>query len=488
VRIGSGLIVCAAIAGAIAFAAIEPRLHSSFPSPIDDWSAIRDAPRQLREVARLGNPEEQRYRPGFVVWNALQWHTLDAPRGFVGPQVWGMLRFAILIVGVALLTAVVVAPQGLGSLWRDPGRLLVVGVPVAAVTAPSLAIDLARYGPQEPLLVGCLALGAVLLLPAIDALLGSRAVGARHVAAFPAGLVLWAFGVLQKETSLCVLLLAPFLLPAVRAQRSRWLDLDRRRRGGVIALAVAILLPFVPMLVRTAQLALAEERLYGEFAAAKPFADRLSDQVTRISEVMHSHLPGTIVVVAIVLVTVAAWRRGIDWLSVGLLVSGFAFAVFAAEAGVVASRYYLPTIVLAALALARAAVALGASTVTLAGATLVTLGALQAIDARGYVEEWVATEQAREVLVREAAARVAGGCDVRYTGLNVELVEAVPVLVPLAAETPRDCGEGERFVVVIDPGGPGTESPPDDPILAPCRPEPQPVWSSEVGKIVRCTT
>lgn len=487
-RVRSGLIVCILVAGAVTLAAIEPRLHTTFPSVIDDWVGIRDAPDQLREVVRLGSPEAQRYRPGFTTWNVLQWHTLGAPERLVGPQLWGLLRAVLLVLGVTLLAALLVDRLRAGWSWRDRRRLLIVGVPVAALTAPSLAIDLARYGPQEPLLVGCMALGTVLLVPAIDELLGQRTLGARQLFALPVGLVLWGFGVLQKETSLCVLLLAPFLLPVLRSQRPRWACLDRGRRAGVIAVALAILLPFVPMFLRTAQLALADERLYGEIAAEKTIAERLSDQLTRVSEVMHSHLPAAIVLTAVALVTAAAVKRGVDWVSVGFLFSGLAFVVFAAEGGVVASRYYLPTIVLAALALARAAVALGARTVTFAGAALVSFGALQAIDARGYVEEWVATEQAREALVREAAARVAGGCDVRYTGLNVELVEAVPVLVPLADEPSRGCGLGERFVVVIDPGGPGTESPPDDPVLAPCAPEPEPVWGSPVGKIVRCTT
>ena len=99
--------------------------------------------------------------------------------------------------------------------------------PLAALTAPSLAIDMARYGPQEPLLVGCMALGAVLLVRSHRRRCsGPRAVTARTVAAIAAGLVLWAFGVFQKEPSICVLLLAPFLLPTLRAQRPRWARLD----------------------------------------------------------------------------------------------------------------------------------------------------------------------------------------------------------------------------------------------------------------------
>ena len=85
-RRGVGILVCLGVVGLAVFGAIGPRFDHPFPSMIDDWSAIANAPEQLREVLRLGNPEEQRYRPGFIAWNALQWHTLDAPTGFVGPR------------------------------------------------------------------------------------------------------------------------------------------------------------------------------------------------------------------------------------------------------------------------------------------------------------------------------------------------------------------------------------------------------------------
>ena len=103
------------------------------------------------------------------------------------------------------------------------------------------------------------------------------------------------------------------------------------------------------------------------------------------------------------------------------------------------------------------------------------------------MQSWVGDERDRETLVREAAARAAGGCDIDVTGVNVELVQALPVLVLLADEPARACAAGERFVVVIDRYAPGGETPPDDPVLAPCAPEPEPVFSSPAGEIRRCT-
>jgi hypothetical protein len=486
-RVRVGLLACLAIVGLVVFGAIELRFQHSFPSMVDDWSAIANAPEQLRDVLRLGNPEEQRYRPGFIAWNALQWHTLGAPDAFAGPLLWGVLRVAVLMLGVTLLGLLLIEAGLRRVAGLDPAWLLVLGVPLAVITAPSLAIDLARYGPQEPLLVGCMSLGAVLLVRTFDELLEPGPVRPWVVAAAAGGVALWAFGVLQKETSACVLLLAPFLWPTVRAQRGRWAGLDGGRRAAVGVLVGAMLLPFVPIVARTVELAFADERVYEDAAAAKDFDARLSDQLSRAGEVLHSPLPMILLAAAVVVLAVRTFRIGADWISTGLLVVALAFLLFAAEAGVVASRYYLPPIALGAFALARSAVPLGSAAVAATGVVLVAGGMWQAWEGHGWVEWWVDGERAQETLVREAAARVAGGCEVGVIGLNVELVNALPVLMPLADEPPRDCGGEERYLVVIDPGGPGTETPPDDPVLSACAPEPEPAWSSNVGKILRCT-
>ena len=487
-RRGVGILVCLGVVGLAVFGAIGPRFDHPFPSMIDDWSAIANAPEQLREVLRLGNPEEQRYRPGFIAWNALQWHTLGAPDGFSGPQFWGVLRVAVLVLGVTLLALLLTESGRARIRGRDPRWLLVAGVPLAVVTAPSLAIDLARYGPQEPLMVGCMSLGAVLLVRTVDALLTATADALSTAAAAVGGLALWSFGVLQKETSACVLLLAPFLLPTLREQRQRWARLDSRRRSAVGLVTAGVLLPFVPIVARTIELSLADDRVYEEVAAGKSFVERFGDQLGRAEEVLHSPLPMILLAAAVVLLAARTFRLGADWLSTGLLVVALAFLLFAAETGVVASRYYLPPIVLGGLALARSAVPLGSRVVVATGVILIAGGTWQAWDSHGWVEWWVDGEQAHEALVREAAGRAAGGCEVDVVGLNLELVKALPVLMPLADEPPRECTSGERYLVVIDLGGPGTETPPDDPVLSACAPEPAPVWSSSVGKILRCTT
>lgn len=483
------LLVALGVAGAAYLVAYEPRLHYLFPSVIDDWSALaQPAGPQLRELAELGTPEADRYRPGFVVWNVLQWHTLGAPEALEGPRLWGALRAGLLVAGVTLALAVFADPR---RLVRDRrwwvASALVAGGAVAALTAPSLVVDVVRYGPQEPLLVAGCALGAALLVVAGRSLLAADPVGPRVAALVVCGLAAWWLGVLQKETSPCLLLLAPFLLPSARAQRDRWRALGHRRKLGLAALGAGVLLPFVPVIAWTVHLSRADDRLYADLPLTKSYPQRLADQLSQAGDVLHSPLPAAIVLASVALLAVRLTRRDVDWFSIGLLVVAFAFVAYVAEIGIVTSRYLLPPIVLAAIVLVRSAVALGPRTAQVVGVALLALGTAQAVEARGWVHDWVEVEERREALVREAAARAAGGCEVGYVGLNVELVLAVPVLVPLAHEPARDCAPGERFLVVIDPGGPGTETPPDDPVVAACAPETTPAYASEVGKIVRCT-
>ena len=478
-----GVLVCLAVVSLVSFWSIEPRLHRDFPSMVDDWSAIEKAPEQLRQVVRLGNPESIRYRPGLIMWNALQWHTLGGPTSFLAAELWGIVRWMTLVVGVTLLAALLI---GRPDRLRDRRWLLVVGVPLVTVTVPSIAIDLARYGPQEPLLVGCMALGAVMLVRAVDRLLDGSPTRAGLLLVIAAGLVLWSFGVLQKETSICALFLAPFLWPTLRLQTERWSLLSRGRRLSLAALAPAILLPFVPMVARTVQLALADERVYEDAGASKSLVMRLSDQFSKADGMLHSHLPTVVFVAAVVLLAAVTFRFGADWLSIGLLVVAVAFIAFAADVGVVETRYYVPPITLAALVLARSATRLRSAVVIGAGILLIGGGLWQARSAHDWVTSWVGTEDEQEVLVREAAGRAAGGCPVAIIGLNVEFVEALPVLMPLAQEPPHGCTHGERFVVVLDRGAPGDSS--ADPVLVACRPDPNPVFNSSQGYIVRCRT
>ena len=380
-----GIVICLAIVGLAAFTAYEPRLHNQFPSLIDDWSAIASAPAQLHEIVRLKNPEGLRYRPGFVVWNSLQWHTLGAPTRLVGPQMWGLARLLVLVFGVTLLAALLVTRCG-RELPRTPRWLLTLGVPLAVLTVPSTAVDIARFGPQEPLMVGCMSLGAVILVRSLDQLLDGVQLTPPLVGTI-GGLIVWTFGVLQKESSICILLVAPFLLPTVRDQAARWGRLGKQHRKAIVIAGVGMLLPLALMLIRSLQLATAEERAYEELASGKSLLARLADQLTRADETLGTPVFGLAACAALVLILIAIRRHGVDWLVVGLLTSALAFVMFAAESGVVASRYYLPAITLVALAFARAAGSLGARVALVAAGALVATGSSRG-EARDNVARW----------------------------------------------------------------------------------------------------
>jgi hypothetical protein len=183
-------------------------------------------------------------------------------------------------------------------------------------------------------------------------------------------------------------------------------------------------------------------------------------------------------------VAAAAIVRRVDWVAVGLLVTAVAFLVFAGQTEVTVSRYYLPSLALAALAIARSAPSLPGATARVVAVGLVLLGFWQAPEARRLVDEWVTREGEKEAVVRVAAQREAGGCAVDATGNETELVEALPVLVPFAKEAPVGCGSGDRFVVVLSRSGSDDSG---DPLVRACRPG-EIVFENPVGRVLRCGT
>jgi hypothetical protein len=478
-----------AVVGLVALWVLEPRLHHTFPSMIDDWSAISNAPDQLRTVLTLGNPERGRYRPGFIAWNALQWHTLGAPQSFVGPQLWNGFRVLTLIVGLVLLAGLLTrGGGGAEATPRFTRCLLITSVPLSIVTMPALAVDLARFGPQEPLLVGCMCVGSVLLVVALDRVLAQWKSSLSTAGLAAVGLAFWTFGVLQKETSLSLLVLAPFLFPTACSQRRRWERLDRRRRLAVGFLGGATLLPFVPVLVGTIQLVVAADLVYD--ARVEPGRGLIRDMWTQLAQAddtLSTPVVSLMSLGAVVTVTLVCVARSVDWISIGLLAAALVTMTFAAESGVVTSRYYIPGVALAALALVRSASELGRRVALLMAVGLVALGCVQAPFARERVGSWADDERFQETVVREAAGRMSGGCRVDLTGRNTELVAALPVLVPLTDEKPHDCAEGERFVVVIDGGVPGEPTSDEDPVLGDCRPKEEVAKVGSLARIMLCS-
>ena len=164
----AGVIAVSALVASLSLLTLTPRLGHTFPSMVDDWYVIEHVPGQVVDALTLRIPEDERYRPGWTVWSALQWHTLGAPNDLSAPLVWWLLRV------LALAAGIVAAARSLRG--RAPptraGRVawlaLAGGAALVVVTIPGFAVDLARYGPQEPLMVGLMCGGGAVLAASID--------------------------------------------------------------------------------------------------------------------------------------------------------------------------------------------------------------------------------------------------------------------------------------------------------------------------------
>ena len=408
---------------------------------------------------------------------------------------WNVLRICVFTGGVTALAWSLTAPAAPERLAQRARLALVALIPLVLVTVPGFAVDLTRFETQEPLVVGATAAGAVLLATTTWSVLHQRARRQAWVTGV-LGIVLWTLGVLQKETSLAILLVAPFLLPFAPEANRLWRELGRRGRLSLIALATAATLPLLLMTVWTAKIIAAGELVYGVDVKAGPGLIRnIHTQVVLAGPVLGTSL-GTVLCVATVIAVIAVLVRcrSLDWLALGLLVVAAGFLVFAAESGVVTSRYYLPSLALLALALARLVSRLGANAMYVVVAMLAIFTLTQFHDARSSVRNWAGDDRLREAIVRDAAARSAGGCQVTATGTTAEFLFAFPVLLPLAREKAAGCEPGRRYVVVFGGAttGPDAEK---DPILAACLPatevkafgKPTPT-SDAVATVLRCAS
>lgn len=474
--------VAAVLVATVSLWTLAPRLDSTFPSMVDDWYAISRSPEQLRDALTLRMTEEQRYRPGWVAWNALQWHTLGGPEDFGPARAWGVVRALVLVLGLVAAGAVVVARDAARRLSGAARAALAGGAALVVVTIPGFAVDLARYGPQEPLLVGLMCGGAALMTVAFRRSLDGRSGVAGAAAVGGLGALAWAGGVAQKETSIAVLALVPFLWLAVRDEVPRFRSLAPALRRTLLAALAVAALALVPMLVRAVQLTLADERVYGAEPTEGPISKTLR-QIEQLGADLGSQTGWVLASVAVAAVVVVSLARRIDWLAVGLLTTALGFLVLAAQTEIAFSRYYLPTLALAALVIVRAAALLPVVPAAAAAAALIAVGVWQAPDARALVDEWVVRESEKEDVVRAAAQRAAGGCAFVATGNEVELVEALPVLVPLAREKASGCATGDRFVVVLSSSGTDDSG---DPLVRACSPA-EVAFENPVGRILRCS-
>jgi hypothetical protein len=434
---------------------ISPRFEIDVPSVVDDWAAYFYSPDQLADVLRLTNPETERFRPSVILWGYLQWHTFGAPQDLFGPNVWNVLRVVILVGGLTLFTAVALpVRRGKVELALYVGLASIPAFVVVLV--PKFARDLARFGPQEPLLVGGMALGGSLLFLAARSLLDtSRPLRLWGVTALAvAGGVAWALGTYQKETSICVLPLLAGVAIAGWSQLAGWKRLSGARKAAVGALGAVVLLPVLHVAIETLRIAQRGDLVYdAEVGGGRG----LLDGVRELWNWTHEAVPENARLLAygaVVLTVIASIvRRRVDPIAAGALLSGALTFVFAGQSGVVATRYYIPVVALFAVAFALSLARLPTA-VAAAGVLAVFFSFMPPPGTREEVQSWTDEELANGALVREASELESAGCVVAAAGLDLETSVALPVLVGIEqAERARTCPPGARFLVV----GPGEE-------------------------------
>jgi hypothetical protein len=329
--------------------------------------------------------------------------------------------------------------------WASVPALLVLAT-------PRLAVDLARQGPSEPLMLGGMAVGGVLAIFGLRRLLsrswsgGPARTKAVALGAVVLGYVLWLFGVYQKEASICAFaLLIPLYFVLDRNWRAKGIiDRPLHRHWSFRIIAIALVLPLVHMLYEISAVTEGGETVYG---ASVPSG--LSGWVTRLwdsaelqwSSATEFDLSLWLAVAFAVPWLLLAWilrHRRIPWLAGGLIATAIAVYLFQGLANVVVTRYFIPVAALVAVA-AVLLLAEGPRLLRVAAVAGVIVFVAQAGDAKDLVNAWADYQQARLEGVAAIAKLNPAHCPVYMTFLHPEDADAVPELVGLE---PRAAGAG----------------------------------------------
>jgi hypothetical protein len=444
------LVICgASLLGSVAGAwIVSPRRTVDGPSLIDDWSAIARSGGRLRDLSELVNPSGQRFRPAFDAWNYLQWHTLGAPGRLLGPELWGLARLVLMVAGLASVTVLLLRCRPRALRARD--ELALAALPALfVVVVPWFGIDLARFGPQEPLLVGGMTLGGSLLYLAMRDLLARRPwYRLKPLAGLVAGYALWLLGVYQKESSLCVLILIPFLaLPHRTAIRDGLTVLDHRSRALLGGVVVAVALPLAHVAFAVIRIVQHGDLVYGTKLHSGGGVRHAVDAFLHMRETTASPVGWILLVGACAGIVLSCARGRADWAQIGLVLTGFASLAWSAQTDLFPSRYYIPLFALLAVAFSLTL----ASIPTVGRWVVVGLAVLfvakAAGNAHGYVVRWAAGEKRSVGLVATVARLKGSGCPVVTGGLDVEVSVSLPVLVRLRHPGSGSCASGRLYVV-----------------------------------------
>ena len=471
-RLPAPSIIAVAVGFAVAFAyavlVLSPRFRLTLPSTIDDWNGATSSNRSLGQLlSPFFDAPTQRFRPGFTLFDHLEWHTLGAP-GMTGPNLWNLVRIALLLAAVGVVPALLarsmrptLSPLFLAAIAALAPALLITGV--------VMPIDLARLAPQEPMLIGATVCGGALVLLALDrAVAGAGA--ARIAVPLALGWPLFLLGIFFKEASVAFLVVAPFAyLHLARSWRERglvrgWRDPLRNWRA--IVLAGLLVVPLLWVVFQSARAGGGGADLYG---AGTPHG--LSGWIERsrrglrvqwdlLSAVMNSRVWRALALsLPVLLVAVWADRRRVPWLALGVALAGWAMLVIQGLPGIFVSRYYIPTLAMFVLA---AVLLLGETRAWLrwlAVAATVVFVLSGARAAHKVVRAWSNAETSHALFVDHIAPLVERGCVLHMTGVGGELAESLPRLVALRTHhIAGPCPLGSR-VLMVTPGVPPAARP-----------------------------
>jgi hypothetical protein len=451
IRSRSAVAIASLVATSVGVWVIAPRF-SLQASLVDDWSAIVNSPSKLHDILRLTYHETGRFRPAFEVWNYLQWHSLGAPGSMIGPNVWGIARLFLLVLGLSAFTTLLLSARQTRGGRHAATTVALTALPaLVIVSTPEFGVDLARFGPQEPALIGGMTLGGTLLCLGLRRLASDKsqtdvwATGGL----LAGGMLFWIYGVYQKEVSVCVVLLVPFVALAGRDWLRRFRLLSHRRQAGLAGCGVLIALPIVHVAYEVLTIAENDQIVYQTHVQVNKNAVGRVDLALRL---MHSSIGSavgwTLLLAVLGGALIAAVRFRPDWMPTGLLVTALATLAWSAQTPYAASRYFMPMIALLAVAFALQLASLPRVPQLVAVAAALTFVAISLSMSRPHLLKWKGMEQQDNGLVSAVSAAYRTGCPVVVTGLDLERAEALPELVKLRIRSVGTCRGPTTYVAL----------------------------------------
>ncbi len=395
---------------------------------VDDWYAITYSRGALHALLRGDYSSAPidfpgRYRPAYsAVWNYAQWHLLGNP-SLTTAAAWGFVRVLLFLLAVWLLAAWLIQRQS------ADGRSLVWLAPLALAITPAIAVDLARHSPAEPMMVGGLIFGLALIGAGVRTLLAGPGVSKRGVAMIAVGYVVYLFGVYSKETSLGLVVFAPFFLkwlgPAIRAH-------IRRSRASRYVVGTSAVLLLAPLLQLGLHLALSASSGRDHYPAAH---SSVASSLVAAGIWPLVGAPGRLGTAlwlfgapAAIGVAAVALRRGYrdGWLLVGILATGFAMSALALARGDTPSRYYIPWLVAVAAVAIQGLARLPGRFQIIVAVLVVGIGVS---GTRSALADWTRTEQSGSAAVEMAKGVLHAGCPLYLANFDVERRVAIPRLL-----------------------------------------------------------